>query len=273
LRRVNSWFLRIGGLFIGVFMLLYVLPLALTLVYSLVQRPNNLVFVGADNYLAVLGNRYFRLAFSNTLMFLVYAIPLTLLSCLAAAYLLDRIGLIMLLPFMVIPMLLPSASVALIFKQLFDPFQGLLRRFISAESLPMLSLIVFYFWKHMGFFTLLIITGQRMLSPAIFEAAMIDGASPFKAYIRVSLPQLRPMLLFAGALLAAYALRMYREAYMLYGAYPPESVYLLTHYQQNHFTKLNYTNLSVSAILFIVPTCIGLGFLLKLDRHWREDTL
>ena len=125
MRRVNSWFLRIGGLFIGVFMLLYVLPLALTLVYSLVQRPNNLVFVGADNYLAVLGNRYFRLAFSYTLVFLVYAIPLTLLSCLAAAYLLDRIGLIMLLPFMVLLWL----------SQCFCP-PPRSRLFLSSSSIP-----------------------------------------------------------------------------------------------------------------------------------------
>lgn len=273
MRRIHRWFAVAGVLCMLPFLLLYVAPLTITALYSLVQSPRDLTFVGFSHYRSVVENRFFQIAFGNTLRLLLYAVPPTVCAAILLAYCLERFRLPLLLALFVLPMFIPSAAVTLVFKQLFDPYQGLLLRCLPARSLSMLSLVAFFVWRYAGFFTLLITTGYRLLSPAAAEAALLDGASPLGAYLRVSLAQMRPQLLFAATLAVAYGLRMYREAYLLYSAYPDTSIYLLTHYQQNHFMKLQYANLSVAAILFLLPACALLWGFLRLDRRWREDAV
>lgn len=59
---------------------------------------------------------------------------------------------------------------------------------------------------------------------------------------------------------ASQALKIYREAYLLYGEYPPNSVYLLQHYMNNHFYKLNYQRIA-SASLLLLGALLGAALL------------
>ncbi|MDR0930115.1 MAG: sugar ABC transporter permease [Oscillospiraceae bacterium] len=271
MRKIRRKLRALGLVCISGYMLLYILPLVIAAGYSVVDSPVRRAFVGLSHYRAVLTNDYFRLAVGNTLRLALLTVPLVLLAAIVIAYWLQDGQRLWLISLLVLPMFLPSAAVAMVYKQLFDPFQGLLLAVLPASALPLLSLVVFFLWRYLGFFALLMLSGYRSLPPSLHEAAQLDGLSPWGAYRRIALPCLRPVLLFCAVMGLAYNLRLYREAYILYGAYPSESVYLLLHYQQNHFVRLNYANLSVSSIVLLIPVALLMGIALRLDHRWRED--
>lgn len=71
-------------------------------------------------------------------------------------------------------------------------------------------------------------------------------------------------VMFSVILAITYNLRLFREAYLMYGAYPDRSVYLVQHYMNNHFSKLNYQNLTSASTLFAFALFSVLGIGMKI---------
>ena len=63
---------------------------------------------------------------------------------------------------------------------------------------------------------------------------------------------MKAVMLFALVYLVMVSQRLFREAYVLYGAYPSESIYMVQHYMNNHFARLNYPTLASAAMLLTV---------------------
>ena len=98
----------------------------------------------------------------------------------------------------------------------------------------------------------------------------MDGASHRTIAIRIALPMLCTVTLFAIIYLAMNGMRIFRESYLLYGMYPPKPLYFIQNYVNNHFTKLDYGLLSAGSSLFaLVMTGLFLCIWLFLQR--KED--
>ena len=104
------------------------------------------------------------------------------------------------------------------------------------------------------------------------QAAALDGANALERLVYIIFPQLKSTMLFALVYLVMVSQRLFREAYVLYGAYPSESIYMVQHYMNNHFTKLNYPALATGAIVLTVFFMAGLLPLLGLFRHVQEGS-
>lgn len=224
--------------------------------YSLVESAFSNRFVGLENYRDTLLNRNFRLSVRNTLELIGLGVPLLTAIALCLALLIEREG--QKLPLMraalLLPMLLPSVAVADVFGKL-------------SFGNPRVPLLAMYVWKNAGFLTLLFLAALSTVPKEVYEAAALDGAGGMRVFFRITLPLIAGTALFAVILAVSYNLRLFREAYLLYGAYPDKSVYLTQHYINNHFYKLNYQKLTSAATLFLGALCALVPPALKISRR------
>lgn len=248
-------------------LIFYVLPMGVTLWKSVSFGGR---FVGLENYRITFENHMFWLAVGNTLRFLVVALPLILVAALALALLLaegfpgNRFFRLILL----YPMLVPVAATVMVV-QIFLGTRGVLNTFLVQWGLPrqewiysswaFLILVLLYLWKNTGYGVILLLTGLAMIPKEYMEMARIDGAGRWKCLYYVRLPLLRPMLLFTALISLLNAFKCFREAILIGGNYPHESIYMLQHYLTNNFNNMNYMKISVASTLLFLTILIVAG--------------
>lgn len=227
--------------FMAGFMLFYFIPLLASIRYSFIKSMFDNSFVQFDNYVDTLNNRYFRLSIGNTFTMIITGVPLLLICGLCMALLIRYIHNQnpALCAALILPMLLPSSAVSGVFSKM--PFED-----------PRIVLIAIYIWKNAGFITLVFLAAFSMIPASIYEAAALDGAGRIRRFFVITLPLISGAILFSTILATAYNLRLFREAYLIFGAYPDNRVYLTQHYMNNHFYKLNYQRLTTASALFSV---------------------
>lgn len=247
------------------FLIFYVLPMGVTLWQSVSFGG---MFVGLENYRITFENHMFRLAVGNTLRFLVVALPLIMVVSLALALVLaekfpgNRFFRLILL----YPMLVPVAATVMVV-QIFLGARGVLNTFLIQFGLPrqdwiysswaFLILMLLYLWKNTGYAVILLLAGLAMIPKEYMEMARMDGAGIWKCLYYVRLPLLGPMLLFTALISLLNAFKCFREAILIGGNYPHESIYMLQHYLTNNFNNMNYMKISVASTLIFLTILIA----------------
>lgn len=263
--------------FIGV-LFFALLPFFQAVVRSF-QRAVTARWVGLKNYRDVLGNSAFRLAAGNTMKFTAVCIPLLVLLSLAAAVSIQRVrlGKAALKGAFLLPMAVPAASVVLVWKVLFHSnglINGSLQRF-GMEKIAWMSsdaafwvLVISYLWKNLGYDMILWLAGLAGISPEIYEAARVDGAGEWKCFTKITLPNLKPSLYTITVLSFLNSFKVFREAWLVAGDYPHQSMYLLQHLDNNWFRELSFDRIAATAVLNG-----GVVFLLILflQRAWDTE--
>lgn len=231
---------------------------------------------GWENYRALMGNASFRLAAGNTARFLAAAIPLLLLLSLGAALAVRRAPAFVKSSFLV-PMALPVASLALIWRLLFDG-HGLVNAALDAMGMGTVAfldsgasfwvLVGSYVWKNAGFGMVLFLAALANVPQNLYEAAQLDGAGRFQQFRRIALPHLYPTLFVTAVLSVINAFKVFREAYLVAGNYPHEQMYLLQHLFNNWFLRLDVDKLCAAATL----TALVLAALIALlQKFWGRS--
>lgn len=230
-------------------------------------------FVGIQNYVTVYENRAFRLAVGNTLRFTLVCLPLLLVLGLLAALLLTNMKQAQLLKsFFLLPMAMPAATIVLIWKMTFSE-SGFLNRLLSAHtdymgtSLAFWVLVFSYVWKNLGYTVVLWLAGILAIPEDYIQAAKVDGAGKVRIFFSIILPQLKGCMYTITVLSFLNSFKVFRESYLVSGAYPHESMYLLQHLFNNWFVYLELDKMAAAAV------CIGivlLGVILFLEKLWEE---
>lgn len=260
--------------FMAGFCVFYVLPLFISPYYAMIKSAFHTEFAGVTNFVTVSRNTFYRLAYRNTFCFTFLAAPLSvLLAVLLGFALRGAAGSSLWMGVFVLPILLPTASVCAVIRQVFS--SGFLFTFPSFSPkqymVERLSLYAFYLWKYTGV-SLLIFNGALANFPEeVLDAAALDGAGGLRCAVKIILPCLLPQLIFMFTYACANSFQIFREAYLLYGAYPNEGVYQLQHYMNNHFHKLNYQYVTAGGILFTVPVVLLVAFGLFLTRRQEAE--
>ena len=152
---------------IGVF---YLIPYIRVIFYSLIENQFSKKFVGLKNYGTLLKNSYFRLAMKNSLLLILIGVPILVLTALIISILilnLNKRWRKLRISF-ILPMLIPTSSIVLIW------------RIIFSEIDSPLPIYLLFIWKNVGLLVILFSAAFTMLDPLIFEAAKLDGASGIK---------------------------------------------------------------------------------------------
>lgn len=232
---------------------------------------------GISNYKTILNNQAFLLAAKNTLRFMGICLPLLIIISLFLAYELCKSRYMKLLKSLyLLPMAIPAAAVVLIWKLLFDR-QGLLNGIweqLGGTAVDYMGtgaafwvLVISYIWKNLGYTVILWLAGIMGISEGIIDAARVDGAGEWICFFRIILPNLKPTLYTITVLSFLNSFKVFREAYLVAGAYPQESMYLLQHLFNNWFLNLDMDKMAAAAVL---TAGVMLVFILILQALWDK---
>jgi ABC-type sugar transport system permease subunit len=179
-------------------------------------------FVGIDHFIEMVKGTsveasLFRISLKNTLIFAFAILPLNLAITLPLAYLLEQIGdrfKAMYRTIYFLPVLTSSVGVALIWMSMYDPQAGWINaivRFFGGTpvtwlsdpragflgiSVAMWAVMLAYLWQDYGYNMVIFIAALQAIPQELKDAAMIDGASSWKAFTKITLPLIRPTMLF-----------------------------------------------------------------------------
>lgn len=256
---------------------LFLIPFCVTISISLHESVGKSRFVFLKNYQDVLISPAFRLAAWNTAKFILVAVPLIMLLALAIALMLsvNLRGVHLFKTFLIFPLVLPVVSVVLVFQLLFHDTGGLnslltslgfsaVRWFGSGAEFAVL--VMLYIWKNIGFNIILFLAALNSIPKDYYESAQLDGASGYRCLFSITLPLLSPYLFFILIISILNSFKSFREAFILFGDYPNQSVYMIQHFMNNNFNNLNYIRLSVSAVLIFTVIFLLIFFVFR----WRE---
>ncbi len=263
-------------------LIFYAYPFLLVIRHSLMKGSgNSQTFVGLKNYESVMGNSIFRLAFGNTMKFLLVALPLILIVSYAIALLLKNqvkkhqaLKSVILMPY-----IMPVVGTVLLVDLLFAE-TGLLNTVLDILGLPVGQwlqsehafwvVILLYLWKNTGYAVILLLSGLITIPEEQYGAANIDGANGWQQFRYVTMPQMWYSVFFATVFSLINAFKCFREIFLIGGTHPDNSIYMLQHYINNSFENLNYPKLAVASVLLLIVVTV----VFAVCYHWvmrKED--
>ena len=170
------------------------------------------------------------------------------------------------------PMAVPAASVVLVWKVLFYK-KGLINGALLAlggsgvdwmgSGAAFWMLVISYLWKNLGYTVVLWMAGLAGIPESVYEAAQVDGANALQTFLHITLPNLRGSAYTITVLSLLNSFKVFREAWLVAGDYPHESMYLLQHLYNNWFRELDFDKIAAASVMTSVVVFILIGFLRK----------
>lgn len=281
MRRKISSAIFLTPSFVGV-MLFFIIPFLVVMYYSMIDNPISANFVFLDNFKNVMGNGAFQKAVVNTLKFSAIAVPLAVILSLLLAIVLDTK-----LPFQsqfrtffLSPMMVPVASIVLIWQVLFHyngavndvllTFGGSKIDWMKSEY-SIIVIVILFLWKNLGYNMILFMAALASIPRDILEVARLESSTPFKTFFYIKLRYLSSTILFVTIMSLINSFKVFREIYLLTGDYPYDSLYMLQHFMNNMFGRLDYQKLSAAAIIMSLAMIVIIGILFLTENYYGKD--
>jgi len=230
-------------------------------------------FIGLENYVKLAGDPLFRLALYNTTLFAVVTVPVTLALAFTVAVLLDRpmhgrlentYKFLFFLP--VVPTMVP---VSVVWKWIYDPSYGILNYVLGFFGVPpqgwlinsswaIWAIILMTVWKSVGYYMVLFLVGLKDIPVDYYEAASIDGATAWQRLTQITIPLMRPMLLFNVVIATIFAYNVFAQVYVMTegpqgSPANPVRVIVMDMYENGfRFLKMGYASAEAMVLLVIV---------------------
>ncbi|MFF0083155.1 carbohydrate ABC transporter permease [Streptomyces canus] len=239
-----------------------------------VRTPFSVNFVGLENYTALFDDPTFVRAALNTLYFVAVGIPLTMVLSLAVAVALNS-GIQRAKGFFRVayfaPVVTSIVAVAVVWRYLYKP-DGMINSALSVVGISgpdwlndrtwsMPALILMAVWRHFGIPMVIFLAGLQSIPSELHEAAVVDGASRWRAFRSVTLPLLRPTTLVVAILLSISYLQFFEEPFVMTSGGPLDSTTSISYYAYQQFGFGNYG--LASAASYVLVTAIALLSLLQ----------
>lgn len=263
------------------FVMFYIIPFGMGLLYSFTDSTIDGRFVGFDNYTALLGSKSFHKAGMNTLLFTCVSVPLLIMLSLILAILLNRRLFLRnwLQTSFILPLVVPVASIIMVWQIFFD-WNGSLNAWLHAHDWGRVDwmqsdwsmgvLVVLYIWKNIGYDMILFLAGIQAIPVSYYETARIEGASKLRQLFHITLVYLTPTMIFVVLISIINSFKVFRETYLLAGEYPYDRIYMLQHYMNNMFFSLDVQKLTAAATLMVVCILILVFVLLAIERRFQS---
>lgn len=218
-----------------VIILFTIIPIVMALFYSF--RDWNFgktsTYIGLANYQSLLKDELFGLAFRNTVIYTVGVVSGVTVISLALALLVNTglrfRGLIRTVYFL--PAISSMAIVAVIWKVIYNPTFGLLnyllgkvgiqpQMWLISPTTALPSIMLMEIWRSAGYFMIIFLAGLQGIPAALYDAAAVDGADRGKSFLYVTLPLLRPTILFVVVVATIHSFQVFDAIYIMTGGGP-----------------------------------------------------
>jgi len=194
--------------------------------YNIVTPP---VWAGLDNYQQLVGDGTFWLALRNSFIYLIATPTLIVLSILLAIVVNRRLpGMHIFRALYYVPAVSGSIAIGIAWRWMFDYNGGLVNGFLVPLGLlrepvqwlaePAFTLaiaILLTIWAGVGYYMVIFLAGLQSIPEELYDAALIDGCNSVQKHWHVSLPGLRPQIVFVAVISSLAALRVFDEIYIL----------------------------------------------------------
>jgi multiple sugar transport system permease protein len=231
--------------------------------------------VGFENYLRLFEDPKFVQAAANTAIFVVVGVPLTMALALLAALGLNsglvkfrtvfRVG-------YYLPVVTSIVAISVVWRFLLQPEAGLLNEMLSfvgvqgpnwlndqAFALP--ALIVMTAWRNLGFAMVIFLAGLQAIPKDLYEAATIDGARRWAQLRHLTVPMLRPTMLFVAVVTTIGYVQYFEEPFVMTQGGPLDSTLSLAYHTYNQFGFGNYGYASAMGyVLFVVVVLLSIAW-------------
>ena len=236
-------------------------------IYALADADNARV-VGIGNYERLIDHPLFWTSLKNTFYFALGCGPLTVLVALVAALLvnapLTRFRTFFRTAYF-IPFVTTLVAVAIVWRYLYHAEYGLLNYALDAVGIApvnwlgdptwaMPAIILMAVWKNFGYYMLIFIAGLQAIPRELYEAAELDGASAWKRFIHVTVPQLGPSLVFVGVVVMIGYFQLFAEPYVMTQGGPlrsTTSLVLLMYEEGFRWWRMGFAA-AIAFVLFII---------------------
>lgn len=247
--KTNKWgwgFVSLSILFISLFVFY---PTVQSFITSLKSGAgNNLKFVGLGNYTRLLADETFKKAVGNTFLYLIVQVPVMIVLALIIATALNDPKLKFKGFFrtsIFLPCITSLVAYSIIMKSIFAS-NGLVNKFLMSLhiiSVPIewvtdpfwakILIIIAITWRWTGYNMIFYLSGLQNIDPSIYEAADIDGASTIKKFTKITVPLLKPIILFTTITSTIGTLQLFDEVMNITKGGPANATTTISHYIYN----------------------------------------
>ncbi|WP_448002339.1 carbohydrate ABC transporter permease [Agromyces bauzanensis] len=236
------------------------------------QTPFNVNLVGFENYVRLFDDPRFVRSLLNTGAFVIVGVPLTMALALAVALALNtgiaklrtvfRVG-------YYAPVVTSIVAIAIVWRFILQP-DGLLNGFLAwfgiagpnwlqSTTWALPSLILMAVWRNIGTLMVIFLAGLQGVPKEHHEAAMVDGANAVQRFGSITLPAMRPTLLFAAVITGIGFLQFFEEPFVMTRGGPLDATLSTAMYTYNQFGFGNYSYASAASyVLFLAIVALSL---------------
>lgn len=240
-------------------------------------------WAGLGNYREIFSDGLFWLSLRNTVLFVIGTVLPTAAISLLLAIGIRRTGRLMgcLRAGYFVPAVISLAVTSLIFKYIYSPhgFLNLLTQAIGLKpkgwlvdpNLALPSIMVMNVWSSVGYYAIFFLAGLETIPDEVFDAAKMDGAGGFSLFRFITVPLLKPVLLFVLVINTIRAFQVFVEIVVMTRGGPMGSTMTLVYYMYEkafHQTRIG-TASAVAMVLFLMIACFSF-FQARMIRHEGE---
>ncbi|WP_159882328.1 carbohydrate ABC transporter permease [Paenibacillus puerhi] len=252
------------------------LPFMLAVVFGFTKfnllRPDQIKFIGFDNYVLLLKDKLFYKSLYNTMYFTVIVVPVQSAVALMLALLVNN-RLKMRNVFRIAyfsPVITSMTVIAILWISLYNPNEGLINSalhwlgipkqpFLRSASQAMNSIIFMSVWQAAGYQMMIFLAGLQSIPKDLYEASAMDGANKLQQLKYITIPNLYNVIVFVLTITTIQAVKLFTQPYVMTNGGPENStrtLALLIYQQGFQFRNAGYAS-AVSVIFFLLVVIIS----------------
>jgi multiple sugar transport system permease protein len=229
-------------------------------------------FIGLDNYRELAGDGGFWRAVRNTALYVLF-VPAGMVVALGLALLANRRmpGVNLLRTAFFLPYVTSFVAISLVWKWMFQPDVGLLNNalerigiaaqpWLSSPATALPSLMLMSVWMYAGYMMVIFLAGLQSIPATLYESARIDGAGPWRRFRHITLPLLRPTLLFILVTMVIFMFQVFTAVYVMTEGGPLHSTDVVVyHIYRNawEYLRMGYAS-AMAWVLFAIVFAVTL---------------
>ncbi|EMS72487.1 carbohydrate ABC transporter permease [Ruminiclostridium cellobioparum] len=249
----------------------------------------NKPFVFLDNFMDLFHDQVFKASLINTGKYILFAVPIGLALSLGIAMLLNSItkGASVYRMVVFIPYVTSIVAVSWVWRWMFMKQGGLINNviglfgisrqpFLDSTSQAIYVVISNIIWQALGFYTIIFLAGLKQVPKTYYEAAMIDGASPWQKFKNITIPLLNPTIVYLSVMATIQTLQVFTQVFNITsggqgiaGGPLNSTVSVVLYIYQLAFVnyKMGYAS-AATVVLFIIILTISLFQMKVLDKKY-----
>ncbi|MGG7619044.1 carbohydrate ABC transporter permease [Bacillus coreaensis] len=266
--------------------LFIVLPIILAFTYGFTDyyllKPNDKEFIGLENFKRMITDEVLIQSFKNTIKFVVFVVPLQLSMALGLALIVNKkirgVGFFRTAYFS--PAVLSLVVISILWTVMLNPTSGLINEllanvgiskqpFLSSASQAMYTIIAISAWSGCGYQMMIFLAGLKNIDGSLYEAADIDGANAFQKFLFITIPSLKPILMFLVITTTIQAFKLIVQPMVMTGGGPDYSTITILQYIYEY--GFRHRNVGYASAITLVFTIFLVVISIIIKKLFREE--